>query len=115
MINTVLRNVISNAIKFTPQSGSIIISHESSDGEIVISVKDTGVGMDEKTIEQIFQLDRTTTSVGTAGEKGTGLGMTLCNEFIKRNKGKIWVTSKIGEGSTVSFSLPSNDNKHQLL
>lgn len=115
MINTVIRNVISNAIKFTPQSGSIIISHVSSDGETVISVKDTGVGMDEKTIEQIFQLDRTTTSVGTAGEKGTGLGMTLCNEFIKRNKGKIWVTSKIGEGSTVSFSLPSNNSKHQLL
>lgn len=105
MINTIFRNLISNAVKFTPAEGTIRIQNEPAPDSIVISIADNGVGMNEKTLEQIFRIDKTVNSVGTAGEKGTGLGLLLCKEFIEKNGGKIWVESKPGIGTTFYFSL----------
>ena len=106
MINTVLRNLISNAIKFTRAEGTINIQNELNDGFVVISVADNGIGMNQKTLDQLFRLDKSASSVGTAGERGTGLGMVLCKEFIEQNGGKIWVESQLEKGSTIYFSIP---------
>src|SRR5690606_8670466 len=86
-ISTVIRNLISNAIKFTPQGGAIKLDICRDNGQIVVSVEDTGVGMDADAIEKIFRLDTKHTTAGTANEKGTGLGLVLCKEFVEKNKG----------------------------
>jgi signal transduction histidine kinase len=114
MINTVLRNLISNAVKFTPIDGKIEIGaafqpsegSKPSEGYTVIYVKDIGVGMDEKIRNKLFRIDTYVTNIGTAGEKGTGLGLILCKEFVEKHGGKIWVESEEGKGSTFYFSLP---------
>ncbi|MDR0926806.1 MAG: HAMP domain-containing histidine kinase [Ignavibacteria bacterium] len=105
MIVTVLRNLISNAIKFSPRDSNIIISaNEAKDKKVVvISVRDEGVGMEEDIAANIFHSKMTT--IGTTGEKGTGLGLQLCEEFIKRHNTMIWVESEVGKGSTFYFSL----------
>jgi signal transduction histidine kinase/ligand-binding sensor domain-containing protein len=105
-ISTVLRNFISNAIKFTPLGGSIIITSDDSEAMISISVSDTGVGISEENIQKLFRIDEQFKTTGTAKEKGTGLGLVLCSEFIQANGGAISVKSKLGKGSTFSFSLP---------
>jgi len=105
-ISTVIRNLISNAIKFTPQGGAIKLDICRDNGQIVVSVEDTGVGMDADAIEKIFRLDTKHTTAGTANEKGTGLGLILCKEFVEKNKGRLWVTSEPGKGSVFYFSLP---------
>ncbi len=106
LITTVLRNLISNAIKFTPENGKILTDVTENNNDIVISVSDTGVGMNQNQIEHIFDNKINNTSTGTSGESGTGLGLILCKEFIERHKGKIWVESTEGIGSTFKFSLP---------
>ncbi len=108
MISTVIRNLLSNAIKFTPSGGSVEIGTKSipSDAKIVIYVEDSGIGMNKEAINQLFHLDNNTTSVGTEGEKGTGLGLILCKEFIEKHNGKIWVESEEGNGSTFYLSIP---------
>ncbi|MBS4060708.1 MAG: hypothetical protein KG029_09935 [Bacteroidetes bacterium] len=105
-ISTVLRNFISNAIKFTPLGGSIIITSDDSEAMISISVSDTGVGISEENIQKLFRIDEQFKTTGTAKEKGTGLGLVLCSEFIQANGGAISVKSKLGKGSTFTFSLP---------
>jgi signal transduction histidine kinase len=105
-VSTVIRNLISNAIKFTPQGGAIKLKIKCQSGEAIVSVADTGVGMDQEAIEKIFRIDAKHTTMGTANEKGTGLGLILCKEFVEKNHGKIWVTSEPGKGSTFYFSLP---------
>jgi signal transduction histidine kinase/ligand-binding sensor domain-containing protein len=105
-INTVLRNLISNAIKFTPQHGMIAISAIESASTVSVSVEDTGVGISEENISKLFQIDEQFRMPGTANEKGTGLGLILCQEFIKLNKGKLTVSSIPGKGSTFTFTLP---------
>lgn len=105
-ISTVLRNLISNAIKFTPLGGSILITSYVSEDMISISVSDTGVGISEENIQKLFRVDEQFKTTGTAKEKGTGLGLVLCNEFIHANGGTISVKSILGKGSTFSFSLP---------
>ncbi len=105
MIKTVIRNLLSNAVKFTSK-GTINISTKSENNYCIISVKDTGVGISEKDLNNLFKIDIATSSAGTNGEKGTGIGLVLCNEFITKNKGEISVKSKKGEGSTFIFSLP---------
>lgn len=103
----VFRNLIGNAIKFTNEGGKIIIGTETQGDEIIISVTDTGVGMAEDVRDKIFgEAIGTITTRGTAGEKGTGLGLLLCKEFVEKNNGKIWVESTIGKGTTFKFSLP---------
>ncbi len=107
MLLTILRNLLSNAIKFTASGGNVeVIAARSANGNnIEISVKDTGMGMDPARIEQLFQIDKTYTEQGTAGEKGTGLGLIICKDFVERNGGKIRVKSRPGQGSTFTFTL----------
>ncbi|MCE1187992.1 MAG: PAS domain-containing sensor histidine kinase [Ignavibacteria bacterium] len=106
MVQTVTRNLISNAIKFTNEGGKITLSSTEQESFILISVEDTGVGMRKEEKEMLFRMDAQHTSVGTAGEKGTGLGLLLCKEMIERCGGTIVVESKLGVGSTFIFSLP---------
>lgn len=104
MITTVIRNLVSNAIKFTYPGGKINIEYRKKGKTAIISVSDTGVGI--KNTRDLFDLDQTTTTKGTAGESGTGLGLVICKEFIEMNQGTIWVKSKPGKGTTFYFSLP---------
>lgn len=106
MINTVLRNLISNAVKFTETGGKIEISATTSPKEVIFSVKDNGVGIPEDRIEKLFTINENISTPGTRQEKGTGLGLMLCKEFIDKNNGKIWAESIEGVGSSFSFSLP---------
>jgi len=105
-INTVLRNLISNAIKFTPVNGKITLNAEFEKNNVLVSITDTGVGMDEQTIQKLFKLGIKHSTLGTSKEKGTGLGLILCKEFIEKNGGTIGVRSKSGEGSVFHFTLP---------
>ncbi len=113
LVSIVIRNLISNAIKFTPRYGKILITSKPMKGDnledlIQISVKDTGVGIDEQTIRKLFKIAETRSTTGTEGEQGTGLGLVLCRECVQQCGGKIWVESKVGEGSEFKFTLPDN-------
>jgi signal transduction histidine kinase len=107
LINTVIRNLISNAVKFTSENGIIEVNAISQDNEIIVSVSDTGTGMNPEIIINIFDSKINETKSGTSGEQGTGLGLSLCKEFIEIHNGKIWVESEIGVGSTFYFCLPN--------
>jgi len=106
MLNTVLRNLINNAIKYTPENGNIIISLKKEDMFYHISVQDNGIGMAEETINNIFHFKNIHSSPGTNNEPGTGLGLVLCNDFVQMMGGEINVESKVGSGTTFTFSLP---------
>ncbi len=105
MVSTILRNLVSNAIKFTPNGGRIQIEVEHQGAFAKIGVRDSGVGMSREQLQTLFELTSKTTT-GTAGEKGTGLGLMLCAEFVKINQGEIRVETKEGEGSNFIFTLP---------
>lgn len=108
IINTVLRNLISNAAKFTSEGGIITVGAKHVDNNFVeVCVKDTGMGISEKDINKLFRLDEKVSGVGTAGESGTGLGLLLCKELIEKNNGSIKVESDIGKGTTFYFYLPN--------
>ena len=107
MINTVIRNLISNAIKFTRPGGQIIITATEKHNEILVSVKDNGVGIPRDMIGRLFRIDENYTTSGTNNERGTGLGLILCKEFIEKHCGKIWVESVENKGSVFAFTLPS--------
>jgi len=106
MLNTVIRNLLSNAIKFTPERGRIEISSEQKENEVEILISDTGVGIRPQDIDKIFRIDINHSTIGTAEEKGSGLGLILCKEFIEKNGGKIWVESEEGKGSKFYIRLP---------
>ncbi|MBV5313453.1 MAG: PAS domain S-box protein [Prolixibacteraceae bacterium] len=106
MLSSVLRNLISNAIKFTHKGGKVSIEAEIKVDQIEISISDTGIGMDKETLQKLFKIEDSFTSRGTENEKGTGLGLLLCKEFVEKNGGKIWVDSEKGKGSTFTFSIP---------
>jgi signal transduction histidine kinase len=106
MVNTVIRNLISNALKFTPAGGNIEVSAQPYETSIEVAVSDTGRGIPQEDISKLFRIDVQHTNVGTAGETGTGLGLILCQELVERNKGKIWVESEVGNGTTFRFILP---------
>ncbi len=107
MIQTIARNILSNAIKFTPIRGDINIAAQEKNGVIILSVSDNGLGMYREEIEYLMKNNRQIVSTeGTSQEKGTGLGLMLCKEFITRNNGRFWAESIKGEGSTFYFSLP---------
>jgi len=113
MIRTVLHNLISNAIKFTERKGSVnIITFPNYEKNIVgISIVDSGVGMDEETLSNLFNAQHSLTKkIGTEAEKGTGIGLLLCKEFIEKHGGQLTVTSEIEQGSIFSFELPLADN-----
>ena len=106
MIKTVLRNLISNAIKFTNIGGTINISAEQTPSTTTISVSDNGVGMSPDNIAKLFDIVQVQTTIGTADEKGTGLGLLLCKEFVEKHGGRIWVESEVGIGSNFKFTSP---------
>ncbi len=106
MIDTVLRNLITNAIKFTPRGGKIEIGKVKKSSDVCIFVKDNGIGMNTDTLEKLFKIDENVTRPGTEKEPSTGLGLLLCKEFVEKHGGKIWAESQEGKGSTFYFSLP---------
>ena len=106
MINTVFRNLLSNALKFTPSGGVIRLAEREDDDQIETSITDTGIGMKPEEIENLFRIDVKFVRVGTSGEKGTGLGLVLCKELIAQNQGRLWVESEKGKGTTFRFTLP---------
>ncbi len=108
MINTVIRNLISNAIKFTYPEGRVIINAMKKQDEIEITVKDNGRGISADILENLFSIDQKITTKGTDNETGTGLGLILCKEFVERNKGHIMVVSDENAGTRIIVSLPSN-------
>lgn len=108
MLQTIIRNLVSNAIKFTNTGGTVSLRAEEKKEFIQISVNDTGVGMDEKVRKKLFALDKGLTTLGTSNEKGTGLGLILCKEFVEKHKGTIFVESSPGKGSSFIFRLPKN-------
>jgi len=106
MVSTVLRNLISNAIKYTMPGGEVSISAVKNQNEFIFSVNDTGIGIPKNGIEKIFHIEQNYSTLGTSREKGTGLGLILCKEFVEKHDGKIWVQSAEGIGSTFYFTLP---------
>ncbi len=106
MMDTILRNLITNAIKFTHTGGKIFIRAEVKNKWVQISVEDTGIGLKPKEVEKLFKIDSKKTTLGTAEEKGTGLGLILCKEFVEKHNGKIWAESILGKGSTFFVKLP---------
>jgi signal transduction histidine kinase len=111
MIKTILRNLISNAIKFTHKNGRVEVMAAVDTKEVEISVQDNGIGMSKETMAKLFRLDGNLSTRGTENEKGTGLGLFLCKEFVEKHGGKIWVESEQGKGSIFKIVLPV-DVKH---
>lgn len=106
MVMTIMRNLVSNALKFTPQGGNIRLSAADAGNYVEIAVADSGVGIPPRALEKLFQIDEHHTTVGTAGEKGTGLGLILCHDLVKTNGGTMRVESEVGKGTTFRFTLP---------
>ncbi len=107
MLATIMRNLVSNAIKFTPKNGSIVISAIMKDKFAEVSIQDTGIGIEAEQLHSLFDISEKTSTSGTEGESGTGLGLLLCKEFIEKHGGVIKVESVVGKGSTFYFTLPS--------
>ena len=107
MLNAILRNLVSNAIKFTPEGGRILIEACQSSDTVEISVSDSGVGMSKENQNKLFRLDIIHTDVGTNRETGTGLGLILCKEMVEKHNGTIHITSQEGQGTTVTLTIPS--------
>jgi len=106
MLKTIIRNITSNAIKFTQENGSVNIIANNSNNQAEVSVIDNGTGMDEKTKNSLFNLSESKSKKGTSGEMGTGLGLILCKEFVLKHGGSINVESQINKGTTISFTIP---------
>lgn len=104
-LSTIIRNLVNNAIKFTPENGIIRISEAIKDDKIFIEINDTGTGISAEKLPKLFAIERTSTD-GTAGEKGSGLGLMLCKELVELNKGTIRAISELGKGTTFVFSVP---------
>ena len=111
-IDIVVRNLISNALKFTPQNGMITISARECDKLWEVSIRDTGVGMDKITVKNLFEKNSNITTYGTNNEKGTGLGLSLCKEMVEKNGGSIWVESTLRKGSCFFFTLPKREKSY---
>lgn len=109
MVGTLFRNLLNNSIKFTPKGGFITLSANLINGQVKICVTDTGIGMDQSTIRNLFNIELSKGKPGTEGETGTGLGLMVCSEFIHLMGGKITVKSRPGKGSTFCFTLPVSD------
>jgi ligand-binding sensor domain-containing protein/signal transduction histidine kinase len=108
MLKTVMRNLISNAIKYTNNGGIINVSGNEKNEYIEIVIMDNGVGIQEDTIGKLFKMEHKISSPGTYGERGTGLGLILCKEFVEKQGGEIWLTSELGKGSAFYFTIPYN-------
>ena len=106
MLKAVFRNLVSNAIKFTRNKGKIMISAEQRNSGILFSVSDNGIGIEPESLVKLFDISQFFTTTGTANEKGTGLGLLLCKDFVEKHGGKIWVESEFGKGSVFYFEIP---------
>ena len=106
MISTVIRNLIGNAIKFTPSDGKIWVSASEHDSFAHVRVHDTGIGIDKENMDKLFRIDVKHSTPGTNEEKGTGLGLNLCKDFVEKNGGQITVKSTPGKGTVISFTVP---------
>jgi len=106
MIKTIFRNLINNGIKFTPNGGIINISATENQDFVEISIKDSGNGLSPEILENLFKIEAIKSLTGTENEKGSGLGLILCKEFVEIEGGKIWVESSIGNGSEFKFTIP---------
>jgi len=106
MVTTILRNLTSNAIKFTDQGGKVTITTSEDEQEVYVSVSDNGMGISEENQKKLFKIDQNYSTYGTQKERGTGLGLILCSEFVKNHGGRIWIDSEINKGSTFTFTLP---------
>ncbi len=106
MISTVIRNLLTNAVKFTPEQGTITIRERIENDKVTIAIKDTGIGIPKENLPKLFRIDEHHTTPGTNNEEGTGLGLIICKEFIEKHNGKIQITSELGKGTEVSFLLP---------
>ncbi len=106
MIKTVIRNFLSNAIKFSNEDSTIEVKLEEKDGMVVVSVKDHGCGIDDENQKKLLHTDTHFSTFGTNNEEGSGLGLLLCQDFVIKNGGRLWFESKKGEGSTFFFSIP---------
>lgn len=106
MLKTVVRNLLSNAIKFSKENSEILVKMEEVDGMAVVSVQDHGCGISEEGQKKLLHIDTHFSTFGTNNEEGSGLGLLLCKDFVVKNGGKLWFTSKEGEGSIFSFSIP---------
>jgi signal transduction histidine kinase len=109
MLEIIIRNLVNNALKYCNTGGQIEVSSYVDDNKLSISVQDNGIGMDEATKANIFKINTISSKRGTGGEKGTGLGLGLCKEFVEKHGGKICVESEEGKGSTFSFTLPERE------
>jgi signal transduction histidine kinase len=106
MFKTILRNLLSNAIKFSSPNTAVKVSAEIKDKDILFTIFDTGIGIPKEICDQLFNNSKVVPGIGTNNEKGTGLGLWLCNEFITQHGGKIWVESEVGKGSKFMFTIP---------
>jgi PAS domain S-box-containing protein len=112
MLKAILRNLVSNAIKFTNTNGKIKLSAEKVNQDILFSVSDNGIGIDQDRLKKLFDISQFNTTLGTAKEKGTGFGLLLCKEFVDKMGGRIWVESEIGKGSVFYFTIPTTTEPH---
>ena len=114
ILDPIVRNLIANAIKFTNKKGLIVLKAIKKENEFEISVEDGGVGIRARDLRELFKIENSVTTKGTANEEGTGLGLILCKEMVEKHGGKISVKSEFGIGTTFTFSIPvlvHNDSK----
>ncbi|MBL4614874.1 MAG: PAS domain-containing sensor histidine kinase, partial [Magnetovibrio sp.] len=109
MVQTVIRNLVANSLKFTPSGGTIEVSAANGGNSVQLTVSDSGVGMTAEQAKHVFALDQKTSTIGTNGERGTGLGLPLCKDMIERNGGRIWVETAPGKGAQFHFTLPTGN------
>ena len=115
MFQSVIRNLVSNAIKFTPKGGKVIITTGLTENKSsLITVKDSGIGMNSEMVSNLFRLNVNSSRPGTEGENSTGLGLLLCKEFVERHGGEIWVESEVGNGSSFCFTIPDTAIKKEV-
>ncbi len=107
MFEIILRNLISNALKFTNNGGKIKISANKTISDVIITVSDNGIGVKPEVLNVLFDITKKMTTPGTENEKGTGLGLILCKDFVEKHNGKIWLKSEVGSGSDFKFSIPN--------
>ncbi|OGU34366.1 MAG: hypothetical protein A2068_14215 [Ignavibacteria bacterium GWB2_35_6b] len=106
MISATIRNIVSNALKFTNEGGNVEIVAENTNGDVEIRIKDNGIGIKKEDLDKLFKLDAHHTTPGTNAEKGTGLGLIICKEFVEKNGGTIKIVSSPGNGTEFKIKLP---------
>jgi two-component system, sensor histidine kinase and response regulator len=106
MITTIMRNLVSNALKFTHAGGAVSLSASLREHAAEVTVTDTGCGIPPDGLAKLFRIDATYSGIGTDGEQGTGLGLILCKELVELQNGRIWVESAVGKGTTFRFTIP---------